>query len=283
MTPFKKIFGPLSTLLFLGALLTLLMTILTGSVTKSIYKNFYWLETDCAGFTGANIDGFCRWTNYGICAVSNGHNNNCTNNSAAFPLDPARNFGSGDGLPSAFQNNNNYYYYTSRIGYGFQLAGVGLLFLAFLAFFLFWFMDKIAYQATFMVLLGLATLFIIPGAALTTTAFVKGRNIFRDAGLHTHLGVKPMALLWTTVALILLIWIFSALMNITSKVFKFKRGNSQDGWFKRKDIPQQNQIVGVNEQRYDAFDYTANPHTIGTITKETKITTGPPPPKDTIV
>lgn len=282
MTPFKKIFGPLSTLLFLGALLTLLLTILTGSVTKSIYKDFYWLETDCSGFSGAEIDGNCRWTNYGICGVSNGDNDNCSSNSAAFPLDPARNFGSGDGLPSDFQHNNNYYYYTSRIGYGFQLAGVGLLFLAFLAFFAFWFMDKIAWQSIFWVLLTLATLFIIPGAALTTTAYVKGRNIFRSAGLHTKIGVKSMALLWTTVALVLLLWLFSILMNKSTDSFKFK-GTGSGGWYKRKDIPPQNQIVGVNEQRYDGSEFTAtNPHTIGASTTETKITTGPPP-RDTIV
>lgn len=290
----KKLFGPLTCLFFLGALLTLLMTILTGSVTKSIYKHFYWLETDCSGFGGADIDGLCRWTNYGICQVSNGDNTLCTPNSAAYPLDPARNFGSGEGLPGPFRTHNKYYYYTSRIGYGFQLAGVGLLFLAFLAFFGLWFMEKTVAKAIFYPLLALATVFIIPGAALTTTAYVKGRNIFRDAGLHTAMGSRSMALLWTTVALLLLIWLFSALMGGSSRNFKL-RATRPDGWYKRKDIPPQDQMVavgGTGATTVTTATYNEqNPHVMGSSfdplttppPRHEKIQSLAPPARDLIV
>ncbi|GMM30721.1 hypothetical protein DAMA08_034660 [Martiniozyma asiatica (nom. inval.)] len=260
MNLYQKIFGPICLVLFLGAHLTLLLTILTGGTDTSILKKFYWLETDCSPYPGAPVTGYCRWTNYGICGTTEatgGDNTDCTASVAAFPFDPARNFDSNVGLPLKFHTESKYYYYVSRIGYGFQLAGLGLLFLSFLVFFHLWFFDpqvsisKIAFWVLF---IG-ASLFIIPGVSLSTAAYVKGRDVFSDAGHHAKIGVKAYATAWTTVACLFLILLFAILMSKQAGTLSFSRFRKGEGsgslytWV-RRPVPAKEPVAPVTPEQY---------------------------------
>ena len=180
----------LATLFLLGTALLLFLSILTGGTETSILRRFYWLETDCSRFPGAPVDTRCRWTNYGICSVSDGKNTDCTHASAAFPFSPSRNFHSNENLPSAFVDHANYYYYTSRIGYGFALVIVAKG-------------ASAASTGIFWALYALAIIFIVIAVALWTACYARGRSKFRDAGFSADLGTKAMATSWATVFLIL--------------------------------------------------------------------------------
>lgn len=260
-----------ASIFILGSALTLFLTILTGATQTSILRKFYWLETDCSNFPGAPFSSTCRWTNYGLCAVSDGRNTNCTHDVAAYPFLPSRNFVSDDNLPTAFVDNANYYYYTSRIGYGFSLVGLAFLVFSWFPFFTALFTKSrfLAVTIVFWILYGLALLFVIIGIALSTSAYAKGRSHFRDAGFSATLGTKPMATAWTTVFLLLFSipflvfavreWSFGSRGvgggSSGSGRFSFRRranpaypsSSSNGGWFRRKDIPPSNQMVANPE------------------------------------
>lgn len=300
MKVFKSITAFLASLFLLGTALTLFLTILTGATEKSILKKFYWLEVDCSDFPGAPISSDrCRWTNYGLCGVSNNENSDCTHDVAAYPFAPSRNFNSDENLPDAFVNNDNYYYYTSRIGYGFSLVGIAFLVFSFLPFFIILFSNAWykGFKTIFWILYSSALLFIIVGIALSTTAYAKGRNHFRDAGYTANLGTKAMSTAWTTFFLMLFNIPFIAYATSQSSGssspssfsrFNFKKNKSMQpasnsnsrfngGWFKRKDIPPSNQVVYSQDQQMQQVQndgtITSNANYLSfTPVKETKAT-----------
>lgn len=267
----RIVFSIFSTLLVLGATLLLFLSILTGGVEKSILKKFYWLQTDCGQYPGAPFDGQCRWTNYGLCAVENDHNVNCTDSVAAFPLAPKRNFNSDEGLPSAFIDNSNYYYYTSRIGYGFSLVGLAFLVFSWIPLFVLFFSNKSLniVRPVFWSTYTTSLLFIITAVCLSTASYVKGRNVFRNDGADSHVGVKSFAVSWACVACLLFAIPFIVLagQELTASFFptrrnadgtsgRFSRHNRNyrtTGWFKRNDIAPREQIIqDSNATGYDS-------------------------------
>lgn len=193
-------------LFLLGTLLLYFLTVLSGATEHSILKTFYWLQADCSKFPGAPFSGQCRWTNYAICAVVDGYNHNCIK-SAAHPFSPKDNFSSTVGVPMAFINNRNYYYYTSRIGYAFELVGISFLTFSLMALVVHLFTKfkvKLAFKGLFWSFYILAFVFTVISVALSTSAYAKGRQKFRDDGIEASLGTKTWAVAWTTVALMLI-------------------------------------------------------------------------------
>ncbi|GMM46351.1 Fmp45 protein [Pichia kluyveri] len=204
MRIFRNISATIATLLLLGTALTLFLTILTGGTQTSILKKLYWLETDCSKYPGAPFNSRCRWTNYGLCAVENGENTNCTHAVAAYPFSPDRNFNSNDDLPSSFIDHSNYYYYTSRIGWAFTLIGLAFVVFSMLPYFLHIFIPNAVFTSLFWIMYVLAIIFTIVGISLSTAAFSRGRSKFRDDGAaDTNFGTKTMAVAWTSFFLIL--------------------------------------------------------------------------------
>ena len=290
-----------ATIFLLGSGLTLFLTILTGATQTSVLRKFYWLETDCSNFSGSPVSSTCRWTNYGLCGVQDNRNTDCTHDVAAYPFSPSRNFNSNDNLPSAFVDNANYYYYTSRIGYGFSLVGLAFLVFSWFPFLILLFtkVGFAALQSVFWVLYGLALLFVIIGIALSTSAYAKGRNHFRNAGFTANLGTKAMATAWTTVFLLLFSipfivfasreWSLGSLgrkrrgynsgvneeTNNNSKSGRFSFRNrsksaygsssSNGGGFRRKDIPPSNQMVAnpeVQQSNQPYNEVSGNPNNV---------------------
>ncbi|GME70667.1 unnamed protein product [Ambrosiozyma monospora] len=196
-----RLFGGkiISTLLFLGALLCLFLTVLIGSTNGSPLKNFYWLQTNTSKYPGAKFQ-TTRWTNYGMCDVKNNHNTNC-GHSAAYAFSPKDNFSSRDNLPKAFIKHRKTYYYLSRIAYGFLIGGLALLVFAMIPFLLFVFLHKMRAIAIPLYLLG--TLFATAAIAMYTAVFVLGKHKFNNDGAHSKLGVKAFGTSWAGIACLL--------------------------------------------------------------------------------
>ncbi|KAG0674611.1 uracil DNA glycosylase [Pichia californica] len=177
----------------------------SSGTQTSILKKFYWLEADCSNFPGSPISSTCRWTNYGLCGVSDGSNSDCTHAVAAYPFSPARNFNSNENLPQNFIDKSSYYYYVSRTGYGFSLVGLAFLVASWFPYFanLFTKSKFTIIKTIFWILYAAAAIFIITGISLSTAAYSRGRSHFRDAGVTSNFGTKVMATAWTTFFLVL--------------------------------------------------------------------------------
>lgn len=247
---FRPVLKTTATLFLLGTLLTQLLSLLTGGSDTSILKRFYWLETDCSGFNGTP-NGLCRWTNYNICGVENGHNVDCSSSRAAHAFAPARQF-DREAVPSAFADNDNYYYYMSRIGWAFLLIGTAFTLFAMVPYVVGLFKHSNALKGSFWAMYALALIFTIVGVCLSTAVYVRGRNKFRDAGLDASLGVKTMAVSWVAVFLLLFNIPFLAFAgkhnnNPNEVVVVKEKRNNRFWWWKKRDADgfQNNQSVSI--------------------------------------
>lgn len=110
------------------------LIVLSGSHIGSPVNQVYFLQASTNGVTGGNsaLKDPVRWTYLSICGVTNGLNSGCTHTRAAQPFDPVGNFGTTDGLPTAFDGTHRWYY-LSRFAWAFFIIA---LFFAVVAFFL---------------------------------------------------------------------------------------------------------------------------------------------------
>lgn len=222
----RQLLKPVSLILLLGSMLTLILTLITGSTNKSIMSRFYWLETDCSGYPGAPISGRCRWTSYNLCGVSSGKNSGCTSRSAAYAFSPKDNFSNTRNVPRPFINSRNKFFYMSRIGWAFEIVALFFLLCATLVFFV--------YALGFMKWLFwpfyiLAFLFVATSAAILTAAYVIGKKDFNNAGNRTTIGSRAMSTLWITVGAMLFnlfLLSFLALTKRSKSNRGFKEGKS---------------------------------------------------------
>lgn len=276
----------LASLFLLGTGLTLFLTVLTGGTQTSILKKFYWLEVDCSNFPGSPFNSNCRWTNYGLCGVTNNENSNCTHAVAAYPFSPSKNFNSNTNLPNAFITNSNYYYYTSRIGFGFSLVGLAFLVFSWLPYFLILFIRNSfkAFKTIFWVFYTASSIFIIIGIALSTSSYAKGRSHFRDAGYTSNLGTKAMSTAWVTVFLLLfnIPFLVSSLIDFKFSGLKSKHddyesnpyitdndntnNNNKGGWFKKYRKNQHELSQPVQQPVTPVINNDANVETSGNTT-----------------
>lgn len=253
----------LATLFLLGTTLLLFLTILTGSTTKSIFKHFYWLETDCQSFPGAPYDSTCRWTNYGICSVEDNSNRDCTKNEAAHAFSPAKNFDSVQNLPINFVDHQNYYYYTSRIGWAFTLIGLSFLVFSWVPFMVMAFskLRKFALKTVFWVLYALATIFTIIGISLSTASYSRGRNHFHDGGHPAKFGTNTWAVAWTAVFLILFnipfILMALAKWDMAAPYYnKYSRQANADTHPELVDVEGDAAVAGANKSQANYLSFT---------------------------
>lgn len=205
----------LSLLALLGAGLLLFFNILCGASTSSVLGQFYWLQADTSGISGAHPT--TRWTNYDSCGVRNGRNYDCSSKQAGYPMSPRANFGQSSGIPSGLSSRKGITYYLSRVGWAFLLLGLLFTILALLP-------VAVSFCIPGLSILGIgsnfatnaALLFTVLSACLLTAAYVKARNAFRSDGRQTSLGKKMFAFIWTSVFLLFLSSLFSGVGCIGS-------------------------------------------------------------------
>lgn len=192
----------LASLIFLAvAILLIFLALLGGAVDEYPTNQFYFLEADTSNIAGASS--LTRWTFWNACSVSSNGRNDCPKARAAYPFDPARNFGgSDDNIPSQFIENRRKYYFLTRFMFAFVLIGaffaVVSLFLGLLA--------LISRIGSFLssAMCAVAFFFQSITAALMTAAFVQGRRDFRSAGRTANLGRYNFGFMWAAVACLML-------------------------------------------------------------------------------
>lgn len=122
-----------SIVLVAGGIVLQFFIILSG--INSLPLNLvYFLQADTTSIQGGNdrIRDPARWTYLAICGVDGTRNANCGPMGAAIPFDPARNFGTEQGVPEQFLTNRNKWYYLSRVSWALFLVA---LFLSVIGFF----------------------------------------------------------------------------------------------------------------------------------------------------
>jgi len=163
----------------------------------------FFLSADISSFK-TNVDspsGYGQWTLWGVCgATTGGKNVNCPSPTAAYPFNPAENF--GNSVPAYFINNQNFFFYTSRFMFAFYIIAV-----TFATFSLFTGLLALCSRLGSAVssVFAMAALVIdLTAASLMTAVYVKGRNEFNSNGITASLGVKAFSFAWTSVVCLLL-------------------------------------------------------------------------------
>lgn len=204
----KLIFTILNLVLLAGTVLMLLLTILSGSSDHTPLNKFYWLSADTSNIKGAPSES--AWTFWGVCEKSN--YSECTLG-PAYPISPKDNFHTTQGVPSDFVDNRDTYYFLTRFSFSFTIVGIcfaGIAFIIGVLGLCFTVIDRVS------VAFILIALFFIAGmASMQTAAIVLAKNAFNDDNKKAHIGVKLMALMWATVACLIISFFLTCFSNIT--------------------------------------------------------------------
>ncbi|KAK5114257.1 hypothetical protein LTR85_010322 [Meristemomyces frigidus] len=204
----RPILGLISMILLAGGIVLTFFIVLSGAhIYKTPVNLVYFLQADTAGISGGNsqLHNPARWTYFSICGADGSHNANCGPVHAAQSFNPAHNFGTQTGVPSAFIGTSKWFY-LSRFAWVFYIIA---LFFAVIAFFLsiFALCARLGSYLTGLTT-GFALFFQTLAAALMTAWTVEGRNVFRANGQTARLGTYAYGFTWATMACYLLATIF---------------------------------------------------------------------------
>lgn len=209
----KVINTTLNLLLLAGTTLVLVFVVLSGSTDHFPFNTFYWLKADTSAIPNAADES--AWTFWGVCDYNNF--SDCYTG-PAYPISPEDNFHTTENVPNDFIVNRDTYYYLSRFSFAFTLLGLaftGFALVVDILGFCLVIIDKIV-----IILVLVAMLFIMGAAAMQTAVTVLARNAFLSDNLETKIGVKSMALIWTAVACILLVFFNTCAANIANSYKK---------------------------------------------------------------
>lgn len=208
-----------SLFLVAGSVLLLFLLVLAGAYDKKPLNEIFWLQADTRGIPNAP-NGICHWTLYNFCDERKGKNFNCRPNSAAYPFEPQRNFGTRANIPGDFLRNPRTYFYLSRFLYAFYIIDVFFASCALLAGILALFSRLGGIVSA---LCSAAALFCVSfSAAIMTACFVMGAKAFRHDGRFARVGVKAFAFTWTCVALLFLATLGFFLSSIAKQKTRYE-------------------------------------------------------------
>lgn len=215
--------------------------LLAGAVTGTPENLIYFLEVDTTGITGAPNP--TRWTFWNALGLDNG-GTSAASVQPAYPFDPSTNFGTLTGVPMGFQGTN-YYYLISRFAFAFNLIALFFMVLA-----LFTGLAALcsrigSYLSS--VLTFTALIFEILFAALMTTAFVKGRDLFQANNQTATLGRYAFGFVWAAVALLLLSTTLFCLGGAFSK--KAEYGSSGRRFGRKRSTRSRGSFIDTDSQR----------------------------------
>lgn len=247
-----KLIGTFINLFFLaGALLLLFFIVLSGSSKHFPLDRFYWLSADTSGIR--NAPNTSAWTFWGVCEKNDF--SKCTLG-PAYPISPVDNFGTTSGVPQKFIDSRDTFYYLTRFSFAFTIVSLcftGVAFIIDILGLCFSIIDRVV-----IAFISFALFFIAGTAALQTAGVVLAKQAFEDADLSTHIGVKLMAITWTTVVLLLIVFFNTCFANIA--------------------ISYRKHIARVNAAKED--DYEQQPVGGGPVGDESSFTRTAPAEKD---
>lgn len=233
-----KVIQTILNLFFLaGALLLLILLVLSGSTASSPINKIYWLRADTSSIPNAYSQS--QWAFWSVCDTSN---LKTCHTGPAYPLSPQDNFGTND-VPQDFVDNRSVYYYLSKFAFAFgiiALALAGITFVISLLGFCFGIIDKVT-----AFLITLALFFVAGFAAFQTAVVVLAKKAFSDADKYAKIPTISMALLWTAVACLAIVW-FNTIGATISQSWKKHMNNVNDNQHNVYDQP--NQQVPLNDQ-----------------------------------
>lgn len=190
----------------------LILTIIAGLLSKLPMGSFYWIKADTSKIPNAYKES--AWTFWGVCQADDFHN---CKYAPGLPINPASNFGTNDGVPQLFIDNGNTYYYLSRFAFAFAFLGLAFAGIALLVDIVGFWSEMTNYAVVFFS--NLAVLFVAGLCALQTAVVVMARNAFRDSNLDTKVQVKSMAIMWSALAALLIVWV-SAIAGLVATSFR---------------------------------------------------------------
>ncbi|KAK3109585.1 Eisosomes component [Teratosphaeriaceae sp. CCFEE 6253] len=219
-------------LLLAGGIVMEILVILSGAHIGSPTNQVFFLQAATGGIssTSPNYQNPARWTYFSICGVGNGLNQNCGPIHAAQTFDPARNFGTSQGVPAPFVGTRKFYW-LSRFAWAFYIVA---LFFAVMAFFL-GFLALCTRLGAYLtgMMSTLALFFQTLTAALMTAWTVQARNAFRRNGSTASLGIKAFAFTWAAMGCYFLATILFCLGGAASKKDNHQQ-KSKTSYFGRK-------------------------------------------------
>lgn len=187
-----------------GTTLLLVFIVLSGSIDHAPINRFYWVEGDTSGIP--NAPNTSRWTYWGL--IDRDDNSYSVSElSPAYPISPVDNFRTNENVPQSFIDNRDVFYNLSRFAFAFYwitLAFVGVALI--LSLFLVCSYSIVKINGW---LLSGALLFGSGAAAFETAVAVMARNAFHNADRYGHIGTKLMAIAWTTVACLIILFFLS--------------------------------------------------------------------------
>lgn len=203
MQAFRAVFAILPLLLTAGALLLLLLTVLSGAKSSTPLNKFYYLSAAITESGITSPDGTLHWTNYNVCGSQNGKNVDCGPKKAAYGFAPASQLNNPTpAVPTQLVAHNSRSHITSRTFYSFLLISLFFTFIAMVLCIAGLFGrigSLIGLLASFV-----AWIMVTIAASLMTVVYVRGRNYFRNGGISAHVGVKLFAFMWAAMACLFL-------------------------------------------------------------------------------
>ncbi|KAG7660825.1 SUR7 [[Candida] subhashii] len=191
-----------------GAILLLILTVLSGSINSGTFRTFYWLRADTADIPNAPAD-TSVWTFWGVCDQHNF--NNCLLG-PAYPISPVDNFNTDTNIPAKFIDNRDTFYFLSRFSFAFCLLALGFAGLAFIIDLLGFCFEAIDKVVVF--LITIALFFQAGFAALQTSVVVLARSAFKDGNRSAKVGPSLMGFVWATFACLFICWVLTFSSNI---------------------------------------------------------------------
>ncbi|CAH2352213.1 protein Sur7p [[Candida] railenensis] len=230
----KLILTILNLFFLAGSCLLLIFTVLSGTADTSPINKFYWLEADTSKIPGAPST--AAWTFWGVCDRYDF--GNCTLG-PAYPISPPDNFHTDTNVPKDFISNRDMYYYLTKFSFGFTFVALcfaGVAFIIGILGLCFSIIDKVL-----VAFVSIALFFVAGTASFQTAATVLAKQAFNDSDLSAKLGVKAFAILWTTVACLLISFFLTCFGNIASSYRKHMdrvyAAKQPDGGYNDSGIP----------------------------------------------
>jgi len=225
MSAGRPILALISLILLAGAILLHFFVLLAGAVNGRPVNFIYFLQADTSGISGAPATS--RWTFWNVDGVDGNGYTIPSSVHPAWPLDPPNNFGTSTGVPAGFVGTK-YYYYMTRFMFAFNLIALFFMVVALITGLLA-ICSRLGSKLSGLMTV-VAFVFEALTAALMTTAYVKGRNLFNSNNQTATLGHYAFGFMWACVVCLLLATIFFFIGG----GMKHKDEYSSGGRFSRK-------------------------------------------------
>lgn len=204
----RKFFHALAFFSTFAALVLLVFIILNGVTVKAPFNNMYWSAVQL-------LDGeVFRYTNYGLCGVSNQHNSNCTPNQFAFGYKPVTDIKFNN---SILQSKTGTFYYLSKIGCIFLIVAAAVALIAFGLLTLTTLTRSRFFHILTVCVIVFGFIFNMAAAIMETYLHVFTTQKYKSDGFNSDIGSVAFGILWGSVSAYLLSVVSIAILSCSQE------------------------------------------------------------------